>query len=203
MSLLAITLVLFIIMDPVGNIASYLHMVKNLTPQKQRYVLVREMLIALCAMIAVYFLAEFIFKYVEVTETTARLASGAILFIIAIKILFPASNSLRANLPQEEPFVVPLAIPLIAGPALMATILLYANLDHNLWHMLAAIVIAWVAALIVLLSGPLLYRILGNNGLGACEKLIGMVLVMLAIQRFMEGVYLFASSHPELFQCFK
>lgn len=203
MSLLTITLILFMIMDPFGNIASYLSMVKDLTPKRRAYVVVREMLIALAAMLVFYFLGETIFSVFEISEITVWLASGGILFLVAIKILFPTSNSLRANLPRSEPFIVPLAIPLIAGPALLATVLLYSNLDTHSPMMLAAIGISWLAATIVLLLAAPLHRLLGNNGLIGCEKLMGMILVMLAIQRFMEGVYKFAATHPEIFQCMK
>lgn len=195
MSLLSVTLVLFLIMDPVGNISSYLSLVKEISPSRQRIVLIREMGIALIAMLAFNFLGEFIFYFLEVSETTVRLASGVILFLIAIKILFPSTNGLRSNLPKGEPFIVPLAIPLIAGPSLLATIMLYAHLEPSQPIMLEAILIAWLCAFIVLLFAPFLHRMLGNNGLIACEKLMGMVLVIMAIQRFMEGIQLFIATH--------
>lgn len=196
MSLFNITVTLFLIMDPVGNLSSYISMVKELDPKRQKWIVFREMLIALVVMLFFNYLGEYIFNFLDLSETTVRLSSGVILFLIAIKILFMASDSPRANLPKGEPFVFPLAVPLIAGPALMATIMLYAHLEPTQSVMIFAILIAWfLSILIFLFAGPI-KRILGNNGLMACERLIGMVLVLVAIQRFLEGILLFWASHP-------
>lgn len=191
LSLFSITVVLFIIMDPVGNIPAYLTLVKDLEPARRRYILIREMLIALAFMIAFNFIGEYIFSVLELSDTAVKLSSGLVLFLTAIKILFPTSNSFRMNLPKGEPFIIPLAIPLIAGPSLLATIMLYAHMETSILLMLEAIVLAWVLALLVLFVAPLLKRYLGTNGLIAFERLMAMVLVMLAIQRFMEGIQTF------------
>lgn len=188
MTLLSLTLILFLIMDPIGSISPFLKMVKELPPSRQRYVVVREMLIALLVMFFFNLLGEGIFDMLEISETAVRLSSGVILFLFAVKILFPKRVSPRANLPEGEPFIIPLAIPLIAGPSLLATIMLFAHIVPGQAMMLTAILIAWFLSLIVLALAPQLHRILGNNGLMACERLMAMILVLLAIQRFMEGV---------------
>lgn len=191
MSLFNLTVILFLIMDPVGNISSFLNLLKDYPQDIRRKIIIREMLIALAAMIAFNVLGEYIFNVLQISETALKLASGAILFLVAIKILFPSTDSLRANLPAGEPFITPLAIPLIAGPSLLATIMLFARLEPSQPVMLSAIFIAWLLASIILLSGKTLQKIIGTNGLMACERLMGMVLVMLAIQRFAEGLQQF------------
>ncbi len=196
MSLFNITMTLFFIMDPVGNLSSYLTMVKELNPKRQKWIIFREMLIALVVMLFFNYLGEYIFNFLDLSETTVRLSSGVILFLIAIKILFMANDSPRANLPKGEPFIFPLAIPLIAGPALMATIMLYAHLEPTQSVMIFAILVAWLLSVLIFLFASPIKRLLGNNGLMACERLIGMVLVLVAIQRFLEGILLFWSSHP-------
>lgn len=188
LTLLNITLVLFLIMDPIGNIASFLTMMQGISPQRVKYIVIREMLIALALMVAFNFLGEFIFSFLELSRVSVRIASGVILFLVAIKFLFPSPSNIRANIVPGEPFIIPLAIPLIAGPSLLATIMLYANMETCQPMMLTAILIAWMLACIVLMLAPFLYRFLGKNGLIACERLLAMVLVMLAIQRFMEGI---------------
>lgn len=195
-SILFITVMLFLIMDPIGNIASYLKLMEDIAPKRRNWILLREMGIALAAMLLFNYIGEFIFNLLEISEITVRLASGLILFLIAIKILFPSTDSLRANLPIGEPFIVPLAIPLIAGPSLLATIMLYANLEPCQSYMLAAIFMACIATYIVFLIAPTLYRLLGNNGLLAMEKLTGMILVLLAVQRIAEGVQQFYHAQP-------
>lgn len=194
MSFLNIVLILFLIMDPVGNISSFIDQLKSIAPAKRKLVIVREMLIALVAMIIFNYVGEFIFKILNVSETTVRITIGVILFLVAIKIMFPGLDGMRNNLPTEEPFINPLAIPLIAGPSLLATIMLFAHIEPSQPHMLFAIFTAWFAALLVLLAGSFLQRILGNNGLIACERLMAMVLALLAIQRFLEGIRQFVKS---------
>jgi multiple antibiotic resistance protein len=196
MSLFNITVTLFLIMDPIGNLSSYLSMVKELDPKRQYWIIFREMLIALFVMLFFNYLGEYIFNFLDLSETTVRLSSGVILFLIAIKILFTASDSPRANLPKGEPFIFPLAIPLIAGPALMATIMLYAHLEQLQSVMMIAIFTAWFLSILIFLFAAPIKRILGTNGLMACERLIGMILVLVAVQRFLEGILLFWTTHP-------
>lgn len=188
MTIFSISLVLFLIMDPIGNIASFLRMVEGIDPKKQKLILLREMLIALLAMIVFNYIGEGIYSLLQISDPAVKLSSGVILFIISVQILFPNSAGLRENLPKEEPFIIPLAIPLIAGPSLLATIMLYAHMEQSLFVMLASILCAWMAALIVMLASKPLYKALGENGLMACEKLMGMVLVLIAIQRFLDGI---------------
>ena len=196
MSMWNIALILLLIMDPVGNISSYLYLVDGLEPKRQKWIILREMLIALLFMIIFNYLGEFFFDFLQLSETTVRLSSGLILFLIAIKILFTAHDSPRANLLKGEPFIFPLAIPLIAGPGLLATLMLYANLEPYQSVMLGAILLAWGVAITILFFARPIQRALGNNGLMACERLIGMILVLMAIQRFMEGLLVFWATQP-------
>jgi multiple antibiotic resistance protein len=189
--------VLFLIMDPVGNLPSYLSLVKGLPPKKQYLVIVREMCIALLIMLGFTYLGEYIFRFLDLSEITVHLSSGIILFLIAVKILFPAEDSLRAHLTQGEPFIFPLAVPLIAGPALLATLMLYAH-SEPYPTMLLGILIAWSLSMLVLFLAHPIQRLLGNNGLLACERLIGMILVLIAVQRFLEGVLLFLTTKSPL-----
>lgn len=191
MLLFSVTLVLVLLMDPIGNIAAYLALMGGLTPQRQKMILLREMLIALLTMVMFFLFGAYVFKFLGICQTTIRLTSGVILFLIALKIIFPTTNGLRNNLPKGEPFIVPLAIPLIAGPALLATIVLYSQLPAIKEVLLPAIVLAWICSCGILLIAPFLQRTLQTNGLLALEKLIGMVLILMATQRFAEGIQQF------------
>lgn len=198
MTLANIALVLFLIMDPVGNISSYLKLVDELNPARQKWIIFREMLIALGVMLGFNILGNYIFDFLGLSETAIRLSSGLILFLIAIKILFPSETSFRSKLPKGEPFIFPFAVPLIAGPGLMASIMLYSNLEQYESIMFFAILIAWLAAVCILYFSKTIQRVLGNNGLMACERLIGMILVLISIQRIMEGILLFSSENSKL-----
>lgn len=192
--LFTFTIILFLIMDPVGNISSFLKMVDGMPSSTIRRIVFREMLIALLFMLGFNFLGEFIFSLLKLDRQTVEFASAVILFLTAIKILFPSSNGLRSNLPKGEPFIIPLAVPLIAGPSLLATILLLSNIQTNHFEQLLAIFIAWFASLLILLFSKQFQRIFGQNGLVAAERLTGMLLVLLAVQRGMEGLHQFIES---------
>jgi multiple antibiotic resistance protein len=196
LSLLTIVLTLFLIMDPIGNISSFLAMTDQIGPRRQKFVILRELFFALFFMFLFNYIGETLLIFLELSPVSLRLSSGVILFLVAIKLLFPAENSFRNNLPSGEPFLIPLAIPLIAGPSLLATIMLYTNLETCKKLMFAGILFSWMLAVVVLLLGPQLNRLLGKNGLMACERLMAMVLVMLAIQRFMEGMAQFIHNYP-------
>src|SRR5262249_22818424 len=135
-------------------------------------------------MFAFFLIGESLIRWLEISETAVWLSSGVILFLTSLKILFPASGEAKYNLPKEEPFIVPFAIPLVAGPALLATIMLFAHMESCRPKMVTAILLSWMAASVIFMLAPWLQRVLGQNGLTACERLTGMVLVMIAIQRF-------------------
>lgn len=198
MTLFNIALILFLIMDPLGNITSYLYMTKELDPKRHNFIIFREMLIALVAIVAFYFIGDYLIDFLNLSEAAVILSSGLLLFLIALKILFPSQTSLRANLPKGEPFIFPLAIPLIAGPGLMATIMLFSSIDSYRPMMLPAIAITWLASVTILFYSKAIKRVLGTNGLVAAERVIGMVLVLVAVQRVLEGVMAFwIAQHPK------
>ncbi|MFA6915354.1 MAG: MarC family protein [Parachlamydiales bacterium] len=193
MNLFTVIVILFLIMDPFGNISSFQKLMQYVPAERRNKVILREMVFALILMLLFNIIGEGIFYALDLSELTVRVASGTILFLTAIKILFPTMDSPRANLPNEEPYLIPLAIPLIAGPSALATIMLFAHVDTTFVEMNIAIFVSWALALGVLLSGKKLHELVGDNGLLAFEKLMGMILVMLAIQRFAEGIQQFVT----------
>lgn len=192
MTFITITLILFLIMDPLGKISSFLSVLQPIPLSEQKRIIFREMLIALGFMVAFFYIGDFILYVFEVSETAVNLTAGMILFLVAIKILFPGSKGERIHGHfGASPFIVPLAIPLIAGPALLATIMLFSGREGSI--VLPAIILAWLIASILLYYSSFLSRTLGRNGLLALEQVMGMILVLLSIQRFMEGVKLLVS----------
>jgi len=195
MNMISVAIILFLIMDPVGNVSILLQALKPVPPKKHVWVILREMCFVLIAMLFFYFLGDVLLRVLDISETTVRITSGVILFIAAIKILFPKMGNVRDVLrKEEEPFIVPIAIPLVAGPSLLATIMLFAHLDSLNQIIFPAMIIAWFFATLVLLASKYFYRWMGENGLVACEKVMAMILVLLAIQRFLEGIKLFVSN---------
>ncbi len=192
MPLLSLTLVLFLIMDPVGNIKSFIKFLEGLKPRRQKQIIVREMFIALFLILLFNFIGETIFNSLKLAEPVVYLSSGIILFLTALKILFPQEEVvLDPAMPKTEPFLVPLAIPMIAGPSLLATVMLYAHTETSQIIMLLAIFISWIASITILLFSKSIFKLVGSNGLTACEKLMGMVLILISVERFMEGIIIF------------
>ncbi len=194
MSLLTLTLTLFLIMDPLGNMHHFLNHVEGIKTSRQRFIIVREMLFALLAMIFFSVLGESIFNLLSLNETTVYVASGIILLLTALKILFSEEDRFPRK-SNEEPYLVPLAIPIIAGPALLATIMLFAQTEPSVVKMLIAIFIAWGASSAILISSKHILKLLGKGGLTACERLMAMVLVLISIQRIAEGVLIFIGQY--------
>lgn len=185
----------FLVMDPFGNLNTFHKYLRHQTLLGASKIIMREMLIALAICLAVYGLGDALRCTLDLSEPSLHMATGMVLFLAALSVLFPGSRSIRQGLPDDpKPFLVPLAIPLIAGPCLLATLILYAQASIPTTHTLSALITAWFFATCVLLTGNLWRRFLGYNGLIAVERLLAMVLVMLAIQRFLEGVTLFYAS---------
>jgi multiple antibiotic resistance protein len=192
MKLSSAILTLFLVMDPLGNIPPFLSVLKNVQPERRRLVLMREILIAYVVLLVFLFLGRRVLALLSLQEETISVAGGIVLFLIALRMIFPKEGGLFGETLEGEPFIVPLAIPLVAGPSTLAVLLLLQQSDANVtWQLLLAVTIAWALCALILLSSTLLYRLLKERGLIAMERLMGMLLVMLAVQMFMNGVAVF------------
>ena len=195
MKLSSAVLTLFLVMDPLGNIPPFLSVLKNVKPERQRRILIREIFIAYCVLLAFLFVGKRALEFLSLQQETISVAGGIVLFLIALRMIFPHESGLVGDSLEGEPFVVPLAIPFIAGPSTLAVLLLLQQSDpSSTFQLLVALTIAWALSALILLSSTLLYRFLKQRGLIALEKLMGMLLVMLAVQMFMNGVARFLKS---------
>lgn len=191
MNYFTLTLTLLIIINPLGNAKQFLEHLNLISPDKQKKTVIRELLYALITMFVFSFVGEWLFSAFGISMTTAYIASGLILFLTAIKILFPkVGEGLK---PEEEPHLVPIAIPMITSPALLATIMLYASTEPSLTLMNGSIALAWFITAGVYMFVRSFHKVVGSSGLLAMERLMGMVLILLAVQRMMEGVLIFVS----------
>src|SRR5437868_9357076 len=183
---------LFLIMDPLGNIPIFLSVLKDVAPARRRIILMREVVIAYGVLLAFLFLGRHVLEVLHLDQETISIAGGIVLFLIALRMIFPAPGGLHADTPEGEPFVVPLAIPLIAGPSTLAALLLLQRSEPGATsHLLLAVTIAWALTAVILLAAPFFYRILHQRGLIAMERLMGMLLVMISVQMLMNGVSAF------------
>jgi multiple antibiotic resistance protein len=186
-SLFSLISVLFLVLNVTGNIPLLESILRDLSPKEKRHILLREMGFALLIMLLFNFLDNLLFKFLNISPTTVKISSGIILFLSALPILLSSKEPSSEKKLEGVPYIFPIAIPLIVGPASLATIMLYSHLNDDP-KMLLAILIAWFASLIVLLSGPKLLKIGGKQGIYALEKLFMMILVLIAIQRLLNGI---------------
>jgi len=195
MTVFSAAVLLFLVMDPFGNVPLFMAALQNVDDRRRQKVIIRELLIALFVMVIFLFSGQYLLTVLQISESALTAAGGTVLFLIAVKMIFPTAGKSMIEEVSGEPFIVPLAIPYIAGPSALAAVLLIMNREPSRWpEWLIALTGAWlVSGLILALSGPL-SRALGDKLLIAIERLMGMVLVAIAIQMLMRGIAKFIST---------
>ena len=189
MDIWSAAITLFLIMDPLGNMPVFMSVLKTIEPRRRRIVLARELFFSLIIMFTFLFSGQAVLDFLNVRQESVSIAGGIILFLIGLKMIFPQQGGVAGLTSDEEPFIVPLAIPMIAGPSILAALILLANQDHNRmldWSM--ALGAAWLASATILMLSSTLHRILGERGLIAIERLMGMILIMISIQMLLDGI---------------
>ncbi|MEO7063343.1 MAG: YhgN family NAAT transporter [Dokdonella sp.] len=188
MSTLSAGVLLFLIMDPLGNIPLFLSILRNVAPERRRLVLVRELVIALVVLFGFLFGGRYLLHLLQLKQESVSIAGGIVLFLIGVRMIFPPEHGIFGDT-DGEPFIVPLAIPAVAGPSTMAAVMLFANSSPGRtvdWSV--ALFLAWLATAFILMSSTYLFRYLGTSVLTALERLMGMLLVALSVQMFLDGV---------------
>jgi multiple antibiotic resistance protein len=185
---------LFFVMDPIGNIPVFNTVLSRFEPRRRAQITARELAIALVIMLVLLFAGTTILEFLGLTQSSLNIAGGVLLFLIALRMIFPPRGT-EVAAPTDEPFIVPLAMPMVAGPSTIAILLLLASTEpERIWEWCTALVIAWAAATVLLTLSPFLLRVLGDRGLRALERLMGMLLVLLATQMLLNGVREFVES---------
>lgn len=189
MSLLSASVLLFFVMDPLGNVPLFLTALKDVDPARQRQVILRELLIALAILVLFLFLGRYILGVLHVSRQALTIGGGVVLMLIALRMVFPTPEASLREQVHEEPFIVPLAIPYTAGPSAMATTLLFMSTEPGRWPVwLGAVCLAWLASAVILYFSGGLRRVLGERGLTAIERLMGMLLITVAIEMLLRGI---------------
>ncbi len=182
------TLMLLFIMDPLGNIPMFHSVLIEVNEADRRKVMIRELLIAFVVLLGCLIAGKSILGALGLQQSTLSIAGGLMLLLIALHMVFP-QHGLKTDVESKDPFIVPLAIPLIAGPSAIATLLLLASREPDrMREWTLALVLAWGTTAAILLASNRLMRVIGQRGLRACEKLMGMLLILMAVQMFLDGV---------------
>ncbi|MBL8981199.1 MAG: hypothetical protein JNL26_03390 [Gemmatimonadetes bacterium] len=188
MSITTAALTLFLVMDPLGNIPFFLSALQRVPVERHAAVVRRELLVAYGIMVVFLFAGGPLLSLLAISQEALTLSGGIILFLIAIRMVFPPPGGTHEEI-QGEPFIVPLAIPYVAGPSVLATLMLFMKGAPAAWaNWLAALTIAWAATAAILLAGQRLRTVLGPRTMLAIERLMGMILVAVAVQMFLSGL---------------
>ncbi|HLB13992.1 MAG TPA: MarC family protein [Burkholderiales bacterium] len=184
--------ILVLVLDPIGNIPIFVSLLRRVDAARRTRVILRECAIAFAVLLAFVFVGEAVLRLFDLSEASLTIAGGVILFLIALRMIFHSGAEVFANLPEGEPFIVPLAIPSIAGPAAIATIVLLSSAAPQRWpEWCAAITIATTATLLVLVFAERVVRAVGERALGAFERLFGLFLTAIAIEMLLRGIEAF------------
>jgi multiple antibiotic resistance protein len=181
----------FLVMNPIGNIPAYISILHGIDSKKQVRIIIRELIIALFVILLFYYLGEGFLNFLHIRETTVQVAGGLILYLIAIKLIFPPSEGKDKDKDLKkitEPFIVPLAVPLVAGPAVLASVIIYGHQISNAFISLSSILISWCASLSILISAPFIAKKLGERGIIAIQRLMGLILILIATETFLTGI---------------
>lgn len=188
--ILSSAVILFLVMDPLGNIPIFLSILQDVDPKRRWKIILRESVIALGILSIFLFFGQNLLDLLHLESESVGIAGGIILFIIGIRMVFPSRHGgVMGTNYDDEPLIVPLAIPLIAGPSTMATLILLVNSDPTrMLEWSIVLLISWSLTAIILLSAPLFFKILRRRGLAAVERLMGMILIMISVQMLVTGI---------------
>ncbi|MBC9252922.1 hypothetical protein A9179_21870 [Pseudomonas alcaligenes] len=189
MDMFGIAVLVFLVTDPFGNIAIYLAALKNVAPERRMRVVARELLFALGLLMLFLTFGDKILSGLGLSREATAIAGGIILFIIALRLIFPTPQGLLGDVPDGEPMLVPLATPAVAGPSALAVLMTLRNTHQGeLWELYLAVFLAWLATASILLQASWLQRFLGPRGLMAVERLTGMLLIMLSVDMLLDNL---------------
>ena len=189
MTVLAAIFLLIIIMDPIGNVPVFLSILKNIPLERRKKIIIRELIIAFAILLFFMFIGRYLLQLLQIEQSSLGIAGGIILFIIAIRMIFPGTKPMFTHNEEAEPLVVPLAIPMLAGPSAIAAVILLMAQEPGRW--IEWIFVVFVASLIsgiILISSEALGSKLGNRALIAIERLMGIFLIMVSVDFILDGI---------------
>ena len=182
------TILLILITDPIGNIPIFANALKHVAPERRHKVILREILIAFTLLLTFMFVGESFLRVMNLSELSLQIGGGVILFLIALRMVFPPPSTAESEI-KTEPLIVPLAIPAVAGPSALAVLMTLRNTHEGaLWELYLAVGLAWFGTAMILLQASWLQRFLGARGLTAVERLTGMLLIMLSVDMLLDNL---------------
>jgi MarC family membrane protein len=190
--------ILLLVIDPFGNIALLVAVLRGVPSERRARVIVREWLIALAVLLVFLLFGEHLLRLFGLSDPSLSIAGGVILFLIALRMIFHSEQGIFGPFPAGEPLIVPLAIPAMAGPGAMATVIVLASrAPQRMLEWMGALALAMVSTLVLFLFADRIGRLLGERALAAVERLMGLILTAFAVEMLLRGVAGFvAQIHP-------
>jgi len=184
--------ILLLVMDPIGNIPLFVSLLRPVEPARRTRVILRECAIAFAVLLVFVFFGSAILGMLGLSDPSLTIAGGVILFLIALRMIFRRPEGVFGDTVSGEPFIVPLAIPSIAGPAAIATVMLLASrAPQRLLEWCIAVSVAMLATAVLLVSADRLAKLAGDQGLLAFERLMGLILTAIAVEMLLRGIETF------------
>jgi len=185
---------LFLVLNAVGQIPLFISMLSPYPAGRQKKIIIRELIFALIILILFTFFGNEILQLLGVSRSVIRIAGGILLLLISLTMIFP-SDKVTNGIPKHEPIVVPLAIPVIAGPGSIAYVMLLAHQIQNDYLVTAIVFLAWLPSLLILLAASYIKKFLGEKGLMAMERLGGMIVCLIGVQMLVTGIIYTVKEH--------
>lgn len=194
-SFVSAVVLLLIVCDPFGNIPIFISALQDVPRERRRAIILRECLIAFAVLVTFVFIGDPFLRLLGLSELSLQIGGGVVLMLVALRMVFPTPEGVFGHAPSGEPFIVPLAVPALAGPSALATVLLLVSRDPaRLWQWVAAIAVVMAVSAIVLAFSERIMRFLGERVTLAFERLLGLVLAAIAVELILRGVKTFISS---------
>ena len=197
MSLVQFTILLVLVLDPFGNVPLVASALKAVPEHRRARIVLRELAIAYAVLVLFLVGGGPLLALLNLSETSLSIAGGVILFLIALRMVFPRGEGLLGEIPEGEPLIVPIAIPLIAGPSALATVIVLASRSpQGVTGGLAALTLAMAVSALVLVFAERIARRLGKRGTAALERLMGLLLTAIAVELTLSGIERFIAQLP-------
>lgn len=194
LSFTSAVVILLLVMDPVGNIPLFVAVLRQVEPGHRLRVIARECAIALLVLVVFVLFGRSLLGALGISDSSLAIAGGMILFLVALRMVFRHPEGLFGDAPDGEPYIVPLAIPALAGPAAIATVvLLVSRAPERLLEWMAVVAVAMAVTLAVLLAAERIARLAGERGLVALERLMGLFLTAMAVEMLLRGIRAFVT----------
>ena len=194
LSFVSAVVILVLVMDPIGNIPLFVSVLGRVEPERRLRVIARECAIALIVLVLFVLFGRALLGVLGISDSSLTIAGGVILFLVALRMVFRHPEGLFGDADGGEPFIVPLAIPALAGPAAIATVVLQVSrAPERMLEWIAVAAVGMLVTLVVLLAADRMARLLGERALMALERLMGLILTAIAVEMLLRGIRSFAA----------